>query len=203
MTKKVSEDMYPLNELRKKFGHRIRTTAFSNKKDNILVSFKLFSNIVASLKVSEDYAEVIEKALSNVAFYTEGGYHKLNEVDYMFIDDNNLNVAVLKNGKDYTLLCPPEKGETTPLKAKSPLFCRVSTLQLKEYYSKHISQFPYLNLMAKEIDKFNIHGSISSNIPHVAQRCLQNEWIRLNISECINELSKLLDNASFVLNSTK
>lgn len=199
--KKISSEMYPLNELRNKYSHRIRTTGFTKSRPSIVVSFKLFSNIVNSLEnASEHYAEVVEKALSGLSFLTLDGMHRIEEVDYMFVDDEGQCVAVLSNGDDLIVMNHSKNNVLIPFTGDPLDNAIVSTKELKEYFIEHREDFPYLNSLAEEIDSMKIdHVSISNNTPFAARMCLQNEWIRRNIDYCINELDNLLDHASFVL----
>lgn len=205
MTTKVSADMYPLNELKVKFGSRIRTTRFTQRTPRVEVNFKLLSNLISRFpEVRVRYLGIIEKSIYNMAFFTEDGFHRLKEVDYMFKDDNQNIVAVLKSGKDLKMLTPPEKGESKILMADCPLHCRVSTSRLKSYYITHREDFPFLNAMAKVLDDICIDmDHLSRVVSESVEKCNANEWIRSNISECIEELSKLMDKSSFVINSTK
>lgn len=199
--KKVSNEMYPLNELREEFAHRIRTTGFTKSRPNVLVSFKLFSNIVRSIgNASEHYAIVIEKALSGLSFLTQDGVHHLNEVNYMFIDDKKRCTAVLNDGTVLTLMMPGQGVILTPITGDPVDNLIVSTYKLKAFYLKHREDFPYLNSLAEEINSMGIkHSMVSQNTSVVAQMCKNNEWIRCNIDYCIDELSNLLSQASFVL----
>ncbi len=205
MTRKVSADMYPLNELRKKFGARIRSTRFTKSVPRIEVNFKLLTNIVPGLpdNIRGIYSKIIDKAISNIRFFTPEGFHRLEEVDYMFQDENGNIVAVLTSGKDLRLLTPPENGASKGLIAKSPLECRVSTAHLKSYYLEHPDEFPFLDSMACILDDMEIDlNDLGRNLPESVERCLGSDWIQANISECIKELSDLLDKSSFVLKST-
>lgn len=200
---KISADLYPLNELREKFSHRIRTTGFTKSRPSIVVSFKLFSNIVGAIgNASEHYADVIENALSGLSFLTQEGEHHLSEVDYMFVDDKNQCVAVLINGSALTLLKNSKGDVMTPIIGDPLENLIVSTKELKEYFMEHREDFPYLNSMAEEIDSMRIdHASITKETTLVARMCKENDWIRCNIDYCIDELNNLLGHASFILKS--
>lgn len=207
MTTKVSADMYPLNELRKEFASRIRTTAFVSQPE-AFVSFKLFSLLtpmMADSDVSKLYVNIIEKALSNLSFYTNEGVHKLSSVQYMFTDDNKNIVAVMTNGTPLDVLYyPNSKNSHESIKAESPLECRVSVSQLKDYYLNHISDFPYLDKLTDLLNTLRL-GEYSkySQIRSLADKCSEDSWVNENIYECLEDLDHLLDHASFVLDYKK
>lgn len=197
---KIAADMYPLNELREEFSRRIRATGFTDSHPNIVVSFKLFSNIVPSIdNASQPFSEVIEKALSELSIYCTDGKHQLQEVDYMFFDDNGQCVIVLNNGNALTVL-----NADIPMEAESLDDIIVSTSALKDYYLNNQKDFPFLSAMASEIDNMGItHSEISQHTTTAAQKCITNDWIKDNIDHCIDELQQLLCHASFILKKRK
>lgn len=204
MTTKISEDMYPLNELRKEYNKRVKSTGFFNTKPNVLVSLHIFSNIIASTECSSRYGKIMEEALSNISFYTAAGYIKFNEVDYMFINVDQLCVAVLKDGRDFLVLEENDGCIFRPIEIDTPLNLIVSTKLLKGYYIEHSDDFQYLNTMANVIEKMGIkHSDVSKHIKNVSIKCRGNAWIMNNINHCLDDLDKLFRKSSFVLCKTK
>ena len=204
MVSKISSDMYPLSELRKEYTYRIRTTAFS-KHPEIFVSFKLLSNLVPAFpEASELYAEVIEKALSGVTFQSSSGVHTLSQVEYMFVDDEGFNVAVLVDGCVTDILCPGDSSDPEHIQASCPLKFRVSTKQLKKYYVTHREKYPHLNYLTSILNSIGVGNYTSySTINSLVSKLRSLNWVQHNIINCLRDLSNLLDNASFVLDSTK
>lgn len=196
MLSKIASDQYPVSELRNVFSHRIRTTGFQGSNPNVIVKFSLFSNIVAHFdSASESYSEVIDKALETISFFTNEGLHHLYEVDYIFTDENNQWVAVLKNGKDFLIL--NSSGE--PIIAEMEELI-LSTSKLKGYYISHCEAFPYLNKMGEIIDSLlDNRSQLSGAVRKIADRCINNDWIRENILECLDELKALVSESSFLL----
>lgn len=201
MTSKVSSEMFPLSELRKMYVQRIRSTAFMDSDSNIIISFKLFSNIVPSFPAaSELYGDIIEKALESLSFQTVDGMHQLHEVDYVFLDEKEHCVAVLKNGQDMFMLSPKSSDKPIILTVKSPEDLTVTTYFMKRYYQVHQSEFPYLNEFARIIDsKISRRDQLTKGIKDTAEFCISNKWMKDNILNCIYELHKLVENSSFVL----
>lgn len=199
MISKVSSDMFPISELRKEFVARIRSTGFFNTNPNVIISFKLFSNIVPKLnkKVSLFYGEIIERALSSISFNTIDGTHRLSEVDYMFVDDYKRCVAVLNNGKDLLLLTSDK--DACPI-VKYPENFTISTTIMKRHYIENIQDFPYLCQMTKIIDsKVNKRAQLITNIPNISQILASDVWINNNIMNCLAELKNLVTKSSFVI----
>lgn len=196
MLSKVSSEMMPASELRSVFSQRIRTTGFQHSNPNAIVKFSLFSNIVAHFDcASEAYSEVIAKALDSVSFFTNEGLHRFYEVDYIFADEDDRCVAVLKDGRDFLIL---HSASGKPLKGLEGL--KVSTSMLKDYYLANQESFPYLNKMGDLLASMVENRSQLSNaMTKLANRCINNKWIEDNIFECIGELKALVTKSSFVL----
>ena len=198
---KVHSEMFTLSELRKKFGQRIRTTAFMNSNPSFIVSFKVFSNIVAAFPVMSDvYSNIIEKAIDGIAFYTLEGWHRLNEVDYMFYDENSKScVAVLQNGKDLCVCMPSEARETSIIDTL-PDKLIVSTTKLKGAYKKAYDEFRYLSELTRVIDsKISSRAELTKNVPGLANALRNDEWVKDNITYCLGELNRLVDESAFIL----
>lgn len=199
--KKVASEMFTLSELKKEFGHRIRATAFMNSNPSFIVSFKIFSNIVAEFPVISDvYSTIIEKAINGITFYTLEGWHQLREVDYMFYDEESKTcVVVLRNGKDLCVCMPPEAGETSVIDTM-PYKLIVSTKKLKRYYKENYNEFRYLSELTQVIDsKISSRNEVIKNVPALANILRNDEWVNNNITYCLGELNRILDESSFIL----
>lgn len=199
MISKISSDMYPVSELRKIFVHRIRTTGFFNTDPDIIVSFKLFTNIVAKLssKASSQYGEIIETALSSISFNTIESLHRLSEVNYMFNDESNRCVVVLNNGKDLLLL--KNDRDARPI-VKSPKDFTISTILMKRYYLEHISDYWYLNKLTEIVDsKIDKRSQLTNDMSRISNIISDNEWVKDNIMNCLEDLKKLVSNSAFVI----
>lgn len=197
MTGKVSSEMYPVSELRTIFGPRVRSTGFFGKSPNIIVSFKLFTNLVAKFNVSSSYRDIIGKAIERISFNTVDGMHTLSEVNYIFADSRNRWVAVLKDGHDTFILYP--KGNAVIAK-DSPKSFIVSTSEMKKYYWSHVSEYPYLNEFAEIIDsKIENRAMLTNDISQVVKRCESNEWVKVNILNCLKDLMRLVTNSYFII----
>lgn len=197
MMEKVSSDMYPVSELHSIFRRRVISTGFFNTSPNIIVSFKLFTNIVTTFDVSTSYSEIIKKAIESISFNTVDGIHRLSEVDYMFVDNNNHCVAVLKDGQDFLMLYP--ESNTVIVKG-SPRDFTLSTAQMKGYYWDHISAFPYLDKMAELIDsRIEKRAMLTNDVRKVAGYCISNPWIKNNILNCLNDLKHLVNNSYLLI----
>ena len=201
MISKVSADMYPVNELRKAYEHRIRTTGFFNTDPSIIVSFKLFSNVVAYFDGASDiYSDIIENATNNLSFFTEAGWFTLQEVEYMFIDKDDYCVAVLKNGNDLIMRTPPKDNESNPIKIDSPLKLTVSTEDLKNYYLSHFNDFRFLNRFSKELDShLESRSQFTKNFKSIAELIRTGE-IFFPWQHVMHDLKKLFAKSSFELN---
>lgn len=201
MTTKVSADMYPVNEIREEFTNRIRTTAFIKLPD-VFVSFKFFGCLIPMIPdMAKAYnSKIIEKALSGISFFTVDGFHKLEEVDYMFTDADGLIVAVLDDGTPLNVKYPPESELSGNIKEESALECYLSTRYLKTYFIDHKDEFPYLYHLTALLNQFGIGNYTNyKTLRTLAAECSTNRWIISNIENCIVELSNLLDNASFIM----
>lgn len=198
---KVHSEMVTLSELRKKFGQRIRTTAFMSSNPSFIVSFKVFSNIVAEFPVMSNlYSKIIEKAIDGIAFYTLEGWHRLSELDYMFYDEESKScVAVLQDGKDLCVCMPPEVGETSVIDSM-PDKLIVSTSRLKRAFQASKNEFPFLLDLTRVIDsKVSSRADLTKNVPELANALRNDEWVNDNIAYCLGELDRLVDKSAFVL----
>lgn len=201
MKSKVSADMYPVNELRKEYMHRIRTTGFFNTDPAIIVSFKLLSNVVANFDGASDmYSDIIETATNNLSFFTEVGWFTLQEVEYMFIDKDDYCVAVLKNGNDLMMRTPPKDNESYPFKIDSPLKLTVSNEALKKYYLSHFHDYRFLNRFSKELDShLENRSQFTKNFKSIAELIRTGE-IFFPWQHVMHDLKKLFAKSSFELN---
>lgn len=201
MISKVSADMYPANELRKEYMHRIRTTGFFNSDPPIIVSFKLLSNVVAYFDGASDiYSDIIENATNNLSYFTEAGWFTLQEVEYMFIDKDGFCVTVLKNGNDLIMRTPPKNNESFPIKIDSPLKLTVSTEALKKYYLSHFDEFRFLNRFTQELDNnLESRSQITQKFKSVAE-LIRNEEVFFQWQHVMHDLKKLFQHANFELN---
>ena len=181
------------------FYKRVRSTAFSSTNPDVTVRFNLFSNIVSRSGIagaSPKYSEIVDKALDTISFNTVEGKHKLAEVDYMFIDDDNRCIAVLRNGTDMFVL-DPETDE--PLVIDTIEDLTVSTSLMKKYCLAHIADFPYLNRWTGIIDFRFTRSQVSKDVSGVADFCVKNDWILENLMNCLEDLKRLVDNSSFII----
>ena len=201
MISKVSADMYPAKDLRNAYMHRIRTTAFFNTDPSIIVSFKLLSNVVAYFDGASDiYSDIIEMATNNLSFFTEAGWFTLQEVEYMFIDEEGYCVAVLNNGNDLIMRTPPKDNKSYPIRIDSPLKLKVSTGALKKYYLSHVNEFRFLNRFSLELDShLESRSQFNKNFKSVAE-LIRNREIFFQWQHVMHDLKKLFEKASFELN---
>ena len=202
-TTKISNEMFPLNELREKFRKNIRSTGFtSGTKPSAIVNFHLFNLLSNRLSdsLSKNFSMVIEKALQNLSFYTTGGRFALKDVDYIFIDEENRLVVVLQSGKDYVMLTPPKEVIQTQIRDVSPLKLIVSTYALKEYFTENIDKYPSLKTFSNLCDKnIPLRSMITSEIKKSVDFMVNLPSITEIVDSCIKELNDLLDHASFIL----
>ena len=201
MITKVSADMYPVQELRKAYMHRIRTTGFFNSDPAIIVSFKLLSNVVANFDGASDmYSDIIETTTNNLSFFTDAGWFTLQEVEYMFIDKDGYCVAVLKNGNDLIMRTPPKDNESYPIKIDSPLNLTVSTEALKKYYLSHFNEFRFLNRFTQELDNnLESRSQFIKKFKSIAE-LIRNGDVFFPWQHIMHDLKKLFEHASFELN---
>lgn len=200
MITKVSADMYPVQELRKAYMHRIRTTGFFNSDPAIIVSFKLLSNVVANFDgVSDMYSDIIETTTNNLSFFTDAGWFTLQEVEYMFIDKDGYCVAVLKNGNDLIMRTPPKDNESYPIKIDSPLNLTVSIEALKKYYLSHFNEFRFLNRFAQELDNhLESRSQFTKNFKSIAE-LIRNREVFFQWAHVMHDLKKLFQYTNFEL----
>lgn len=203
MTTKVSSEMFPLNELRRKYMNRVRSTSFtSDTKPSVIVNFHLFNLLIEKLSgtISKEFLKVLEKALQNLSFYTTGGRFILKDVDYIFQDQENRLIVVLLSGEDFIMLTPPIDVIQTQILNVSPLSLIVSTYALKEYFTENIEKYPYLKNFSNLCDKILPQRSmITLKTSECVGYLINSPWVKENITSCIKELDDLFDKASFVL----
>lgn len=203
MTTKVSSEMFPLNELREKFRKKIRSTGFtSGTKPTTIVNFHLLNLLSNRLSdsLSKNFSKVVEKALQNLSFYTIRGRFTLNDVDYIFIDEENRLVVVLQSGEDYVMLTPPKGVIQTQIMDVSPLQLIVSTYALKEYFTENIDKYSSLKTFSNLCDKnIPLRSMITSEPRKSVDYMVNLPSITEIVDSCIKELDDLLDKASFIL----
>lgn len=202
-TQKPSSDIFTNTELKTCLLKRAKTTGFSSSRNNINVSFKLFSNMASADKVfSTAFYKMLNEAVDNTIVITDKGKLRVRRIDYAFVDANGLAVTVLDNGEEAIILKENTKNGTfSPIIVKSIEDLELSTKRLKDYVLDNLGEFPKLSELTMLLKSVEIgEDDRKTIICALASRGRNNNYIISSLPEYLTEMKNLFRNASFVIN---